>query len=136
MYSVSNEPDPYPYSGSSANSSSPPEISLARPLVALLADPPEPFNPKCKLGGAASTTTAAIATSAPVTYAVARASQRYAASTASPSSSAAMLDCEKLVISPANSQASTPAPISTSRRRRLHNTIVVTAIIMIARNRP
>ena len=43
-------------------------------------------------------------------------------STARPSSSAAMLDCEKLVTSPASSQASSAAPISTSRRRALHST--------------
>ena len=47
----------------------------------------------------------------------ARTSHRYAARIARPSSSAAMLDCEKLVTSPARSQASTPAPIRTSRRR-------------------
>ncbi len=39
-----------------------------------------------------------------------------AASTASPSSSAAMLDCEKQVISPASSHASTAAPSFASRR--------------------
>ena len=52
------------------------------------------------------------------TYSVARTLQRQAASTASPSSSAAMLDCEKLVTSPASSHASTAAPTSTSRRAR------------------
>ena len=40
LYSASNEPDPYPYNGLSANSSKPPSISFVRPLVALLVEPP------------------------------------------------------------------------------------------------
>ena len=56
-------------------------ISFVRPLVALLADPPEPFSPKCRLAGAASTITTPTATSASDTYTVARTSHRHAAPT-------------------------------------------------------
>lgn len=47
-----------------------------------------------------------------------------------------MLDCEKLVTTPASSHTSTAAPIRMSRRRALHSTAVLTAIIASARNRP
>ncbi len=109
---------------------------MARPLVALLAEPPDPFRPKCKLDGATSTNTAAIAASATDTYTVPRTSQRQAARIARPNSSAAMLDCEKLVISPASSHASIAAPHNCVRFSRPHSTTVVTAIITSARKRP
>ena len=95
-----------------------PRSRLARPLVALLAEPPEPFRPKCRLAGASSTTTPASASAASATYTASRArSSTTPPAPPGPSSSAAMLDCEKLVTSPASSHSSTAPPTSTSRRR-------------------
>src|SRR5436853_522868 len=111
-------------------------MSLVRPLVALLADPLDPFRPKWKLLGAASTPITASDTSAPPTYTAARTSQRQAASTASPSSSAARLDCEKLVTSPASSHARTAAHTYTVRVFCARIATPITAIITSARRRP
>ena len=77
-------------------------------------------------GASSSSATPSASTAARRRTACRAASQRQAASTARPSSSAAMLDCEKLVTSPREQpREHGRAAISTSRRRPLHSTTVV-----------
>ena len=70
------------------------------------------------------------------TASVPRTPQRHAASTARPSSSAAMLDCEKLVTRPAEQPQQHRGADHHVAPREPHSTTVVTAIITSARKRP
>ena len=111
-YSCANEPGPKPCSGRSANSRTPPLTSFVRPLVALLAQPAAPcrFQPQVQAGGRTRRHDQRDRHQRARRRRSCRARpSASAASTARPSSSAAMLDCEKLVTRPASSHSSTAA---------------------------
>ena len=134
-YSRANDADPWPSTGASPNRRSPPAMRSTRPLVARSAEADEPRS-RCTAPGATITKATATTARAPATSAVWRALQRRAASTPSPASSAAKLDCENVTSSPPQSTASTTPPATASRVRARHSTAAVTASMTSARNRP
>src|SRR4029450_4343718 len=107
-YARPKAPDPYPHRGLLANSSSPPEIRLPRPLVTLLT-PDELPRWIFKVLWNASTKTDAVASPRIAAAAVRRASHRSADRTARPPRRAPKLDWEKVRTSPPHNTASTAA---------------------------
>ena len=108
-----------------------------RPLVALLVEPPEPFRPKCRLGGATSTNTAAIASSAPVTYTVARSVPAVGGEHRQPQQQRRDARLREARDQPRQQpREHARAEQHVAPAALLHSTTVVTAIITIARNRP
>ena len=86
--------------------------------------------------GKASTTTRATSAIAPTAANVRRGSQRRAASTTRPTSSAPSDDCDSVRTRPANSTATAAPAYPTVRRRGDHSITATSASITSARKRP
>jgi hypothetical protein len=86
--------------------------------------------------GAIATKATATTTAAPDRISAQRTLQRIAPSTASPTSRAVKLDCEKVTTIPPHSTTSSSAHTTTSRRRRAHSSHAVSSSITMARKRP
>src|SRR3954470_24000929 len=98
-YSSWKEPAPQPSSGFARASFNPPSIRSKRPEVALLTPCEEPSF-RCSALGQAETSPAPTTTAASAGQTTYLAPNRSQASTASPSSSAAKLDCDSVVNNP------------------------------------
>ena len=134
-YWSANEPEPKPVSGRSPTIRAPPRISLARPLedslsvgerVGLEPERPRREHEQRDRHG-----------DEPAAHRHDRPGrQRSAASTASPTSSAAKLDSDSVSTSAAHSTASATATRVTSRRAGAHSSTPASTTITSARKRP
>ena len=134
-YSALNDPAPQPSSGFSRARSMPPRIRSKRPEVALSIEPESPRSSRSAPGNA-NTSTAPATTTASAGSATTLAPQRSHASTARPSSSAAKLDCESVVISPPQSTTSATIVQNSDRGRFAQISTDASPIITSARKRP